>query len=85
MEVEGSVVKQHFRVTEVAELLDVSERTIRRWISKGLIPTVRIQHTRRIPGDEIANLMRVLNCHNLTSIDRKSESRSTISFTSPQV
>lgn len=43
------------KIKDVAELLNVSEPTIRRWLSKGLIPAYRLNHQFRFSRIEIEN------------------------------
>lgn len=43
------------KLRDVAELLDVSENTIRRWISDGKIPYYRLNHQLRFNRSEIEN------------------------------
>ncbi len=48
------------KIRDVAELLGVSETTIRRWLSEGKIPAYRLNHQYRFSRPEIENWM--LNC-----------------------
>jgi PTS system nitrogen regulatory IIA component len=43
------------KIKDVADLLNVSEKTIRRWISDGKIPAYRINHQYRFSRTEIEN------------------------------
>jgi len=45
------------KIKDVAELLSVSETTIRRWLSDGKIPAYRLQHQYRFSREEIENWM----------------------------
>jgi nitrogen PTS system EIIA component len=45
------------KIKDVAELLDVSETTIRRWLSDGKIPGYRLNHQYRFSRSEIENWM----------------------------
>ncbi len=45
------------KIKDVAELLNVSETTIRRWLSDGKIPAYRINHQYRFSRIEIENWM----------------------------
>ncbi len=45
------------KIKDVAELLNVSETTIRRWLSDGKIPGYKINHQYRFSGIEIENWM----------------------------
>src|SRR5579871_5676913 len=45
------------KIKDVAELLNVSETTIRRWLSDGKIPAYRINHQYRFSRFEIENWM----------------------------
>ncbi len=46
------------KIKDVAELLSVSETTIRRWIAEGKIPVYRIYHQYRFDSTEIEEWMR---------------------------
>lgn len=48
------------KIKDVAELLDVSETTIRRWLTEGKIPAYRLNHQYRFNRNEIENWM--LSC-----------------------
>lgn len=48
------------KIKDVAELLHVSETTVRRWLSAGLIPAYRLQHQYRFSRLEIEDWM--MNC-----------------------
>ena len=48
------------KIKDVAELLNVSETTIRRWLSKGKIPAYRLNHQYRFSRTEIEDW--VMNC-----------------------
>ena len=48
------------KIKDVAELLNVSETTIRRWLSEGKIPAYRLHHQYRFSRIEIENWM--LSC-----------------------
>lgn len=41
-------------IKEVAALLRVETRTVRRWIERGLLPTVTVSRTVRIPASALA-------------------------------
>ena len=45
------------KIKDVAELLNVSETTIRRWLSDGRIPGYRLNHQYRFSRSEIENWM----------------------------
>lgn len=45
------------KIKDVAELLNVSETTIRRWLSEGKIPAYRLHHQYRFSRIEIENWM----------------------------
>ncbi len=70
------------KLKDVAELLDVSESTIRRWIADGKIPYYRLNQQIRFSPDEIQNW--VLSCkqegdfspfHNPGSLDQPMKER----------
>ena len=48
------------KIKDVAELLNVSETTIRRWLAEGKIPAYRLHHQYRFSRTEIENWM--LSC-----------------------
>ena len=48
------------KIKDVAELLNISETTVRRWLNKGKIPAYRLQHQYRFSRLEIENWM--MNC-----------------------
>ena len=48
------------KIKDVAELLNVSETTIRRWLAEGKIPAYRLHHQYRFSRIEIENWM--LSC-----------------------
>jgi nitrogen PTS system EIIA component len=48
------------KIKDVAELLNVSETTIRRWLAEGIIPAYRLNHQFRFSRDEIQNW--VMSC-----------------------
>lgn len=43
------------KIKDVAELLNISETTVRRWLAEGKIPAYRINHQYRFSRDEIQN------------------------------
>ncbi len=45
------------KIKDVAELLNVSETTIRRWLTSGRIPAYKLNHQYRFSRDEIENWM----------------------------
>lgn len=45
------------KIRDVAELLNVSETTIRRWLTEGKIPAYRLHHQYRFSREEIENWM----------------------------
>ncbi|MBI3211889.1 MAG: PTS sugar transporter subunit IIA [Simkania negevensis] len=45
------------KIKDVAELLNVSETTIRRWLTEGKIPAYRLHHQYRFSREEIENWM----------------------------
>lgn len=47
----------HLRVSEVTDIVRCSERTVRRWIAEGVLPSVKIGGTRLVA---IADLHRLL-------------------------
>lgn len=45
--------ERFFTASEVADLLKVTPRTVRRWIAEGLLPVVRFQRTVRIDRSDL--------------------------------
>lgn len=43
--------KKTYRIDEVAKHLDVSRRTVERWIANGELESIKIGHTRRVRED----------------------------------
>lgn len=65
------------KIKDVSELLNVSETTIRRWLSEGRIPAYRLNHQYRFSRIEIENWMLTLKVDNkpsLKSLKEKKES-----------
>jgi len=56
------------KIKDVAELLNVSETTIRRWLSEGKIPAYRIHHQYRFNRNEIENW--VMGCKLSHPVDK---------------
>ena len=52
--------KMDLKIKDVADLLNVSEMTIRRWLSKGKIPAYKINHQYRFSREEIEDW--VMSC-----------------------
>ncbi len=52
-----SGTRTHFRVNEIIDLLGVSERTVRRWITDGTLSSVKIGGTRLVPQRELDRLL----------------------------
>jgi len=50
-------VRQFCRVDEVANLIGVTEQTIRNWIREGKIKAQRFRRPHLIPIDEVARLL----------------------------
>lgn len=55
---EPSLAKHAYRPDELADIAGVSLRTVRRWMSRGLIAHVHLNGVIRIPRHEITRLMR---------------------------
>jgi len=55
------------KIKDVADLLNVSESTIRRWLSDGKIPTYKLNHQYRFSRPEIENWMMDLKVNKETS------------------
>ena len=47
---------KYYTVKEVAEIMKVSEKTVRNWIKWGRIKAIKIGRQWRIPAEEIDNL-----------------------------
>jgi excisionase family DNA binding protein len=48
---------EYLRAREVAELLGVSERTVRRWIAEGTLPSTRIGGARLLAKADLERLL----------------------------
>jgi excisionase family DNA binding protein len=48
---------EYLRAREVANLLNLSERTVRRWIADGTVPSAKIGGARLVIVDEIRRLL----------------------------
>lgn len=55
--------KLFYRVDEVAEMLDVSVRTVYRKVAEGVIPSVQLRGTVRIPVQEFHTRFRLETTH----------------------
>ena len=49
-------MKEMYRIEEVAEILNFSPRTIRKWIIENKIKCVKIMYSWRIPVEEVERL-----------------------------
>lgn len=49
----------HLTVKQAAAYLDVSEKTVRRWISSGILPHLRLGGCIRISSDDLAGFLAV--------------------------
>lgn len=56
-------------ITEAAEKLDVSERTMMRWVQKGILPVFKIKNITRITRKDFKNFIK----SNMTSASAKNE------------
>ncbi|MBN2320897.1 MAG: helix-turn-helix domain-containing protein [Acidobacteria bacterium] len=50
--------RKHFRCDEVAELVGVTTRTVRRWIRSGQMPAVRFGGLLRIRREDLVRICR---------------------------
>jgi excisionase family DNA binding protein len=50
--------KRFYRPDELAAMFEVSRDTVYRWIARGLIRSVRIGGSMRIPADEMERVLR---------------------------
>jgi len=48
------LTEKYYTVKEVAELLKVTERTVRNWIRKGQIKAIKIGRVWRIPANQFS-------------------------------
>ena len=51
-------LQQHYKIKSVAELYDISEKTVRRWIRAGKLKANRIGGSIRIPRHEIEKFIK---------------------------
>lgn len=73
------------KIKDVAELLNVSETTIRRWLAKGLIPAYRLNHQFRFSRIEIENW--VMSCKMEDELDislAESDTKKILNWTGTQ-
>jgi excisionase family DNA binding protein len=54
----SEVAIRYLRAKEIAGQLDVSIRTVRRWISNGTLPSIRIGGVRLVAEDDLLRLLR---------------------------
>ncbi len=52
-----TVERSHLRVREIVDLLGTSERTIRRWLTDGTLPSVKIGGTRLVARADLDRLL----------------------------
>ena len=52
-----SMPERLYRTTEVAEILNVSWSTVKRWVKEGKIKAIRVGHRWRIPESEVLRLL----------------------------
>ena len=50
-------IQKHYKISEVAELLGVCNKTVRRWIAEGKLKAHRIGRTIRIPKTELVSII----------------------------
>ena len=48
---------EYLRAAELADVLNLSERTIRRWIADGTLPSAKIGGARLVPVDAVHRLL----------------------------
>jgi excisionase family DNA binding protein len=53
----GDSKATHLRPRQIAEQLDVSLRTVRRWIANGTLPSVKIGGVRLVAEDDLLRLV----------------------------
>ena len=51
------IARSHLRVREIADLLGVSERTVRRWIAIGTLPSNKIGGARFVAKADLERLL----------------------------
>ena len=51
------VEKQFYSVTEAAAYLNISRRTVQRWVYSGKLPAVKIGSKNQIPAEELQRLI----------------------------
>lgn len=54
----SSFPRRYLRAREIAELLAVSVRTVRRWIADGTLPSARIGGARLVADADLQRLLR---------------------------
>ena len=50
--------EKYYKVKEVADLLNVKQNTVRIWITKGKLNSVKVNGARRIPESEINKIIK---------------------------
>ena len=51
-------LQRHYRLKDVAEMLSVSEKSVRRWIYEGKLKAHRIAGCVRVPQTELLKIIR---------------------------
>jgi len=51
--------KKYLSIKEIAEILSVSEKTVRRWIKEKQIPTIRILGCIRVPKEALDKFVKM--------------------------
>jgi len=54
-------MERMYKVQEVAEMFDVSNKTVYRWKNKGLISCIKVDRALRFPESEIQRIKEVHN------------------------
>ena len=56
-------------VKEIADLLDVAESTVQRWVRNGEVPAIRISDTIRFDPDTLADCLERSSMSNVETMD----------------
>ena len=53
--------REHLRARDIARLMGVSTRTVRRWIANEIIPSIKVGGVRVVPKAELTRLLSPLS------------------------
>jgi excisionase family DNA binding protein len=53
---------QYLRAGDIARLLPISERTVRRWMADGTLPSTKIGGARLVARADLTRVLRIFSC-----------------------